>query len=368
MALMFTRLAHNFIKNGYYPTDAASLEGIFNLLKPDEGKMNILDPCAGEGVALAELAHYLGEENVHSFAVEYDRERAIHARQLVDTCLRADLMDTIMSRQSFGLLFLNPPYGDLSKDCSGNFGYEGKGRGRLEKLFYQKSLPSLQYGGILVLIIPYYVLDDEFVGWITRHLSDVALHKAVETQFKQIIITGTRIKQRDQDLAKTKEIRQYLLAVGKGDVEAKALPDTFSPRYIVPSSMNEPEHFYRVSLEPEQLALEVNQLQGLWPDFDSTFNAGRSCLRRPVHQLSNWHLALSLAGGAISGTIRSKTGKVLVLKGDTHKGKTLKKEYTEREDGSIAETRILTDKFVPVIRAWDLTPGSATKGEILTIR
>ncbi|MFF6503349.1 class I SAM-dependent methyltransferase, partial [Pseudomonas aeruginosa] len=40
----------------------------------------------------------------------------------------------------------------------------------------------------------------------------------------------------------------------------------------------------------------------------------------------------------------------------------------EREDGSIAETRILTDKFVPVIRAWDMTPGSATRGEVLTIR
>jgi hypothetical protein len=46
---------------------------------------------------------------------------------------------------------------------------------------------------------------------------------------------------------------------------------------------------------------------------------------------------------------------VLVVKGDTHKEKTLQTEYTERDDGSVAETRILTDKFVPVIRAWDMT-------------
>jgi hypothetical protein len=32
------------------------------------------------------------------------------------------------------------------------------------------------------------------------------------------------------------------------------------------------------------------------------------------------------------------------------------------------ETRTFTDKFIPVIRAWDLTPGSATFGEVLTIR
>jgi hypothetical protein len=41
---------------------------------------------------------------------------------------------------------------------------------------------------------------------------------------------------------------------------------------------------------------------------------------------------------------------------------------TERDDGSVAETRILTDRFVPVIRAWDMTPGSPTRGEVLTIR
>lgn len=38
------------------------------------------------------------------------------------------------------------------------------------------------------------------------------------------------------------------------------------------------------------------------------------------------------------------------------------------DDGTVAETRILTDKFVPVIRAWDMTPGSSTCGEVLTIR
>lgn len=58
----------------------------------------------------------------------------------------------------------------------------------------------------------------------------------------------------------------------------------------------------------------------------------------------------------------------MVVKGDTHKEKSAAVEYNEREDGSIAETRILTDKFVPVIRAWDMTPGSPTRGEVLTIR
>src|SRR3546814_3669605 len=82
-------------------------------------------------------------------------------------------MDTMISRQAFGLLWLNPPYGDLARDTSGNLGYEGKGRARLEKLFYQRMLPLLQYGGILVFILPSYVLDQEMVGRSEEHTSEL---------------------------------------------------------------------------------------------------------------------------------------------------------------------------------------------------
>tara|TARA_B100000287_G_scaffold319878_1_gene303750 strand:- start:707 stop:1072 length:366 start_codon:yes stop_codon:yes gene_type:complete len=121
-------------------------------------------------------------------------------------------------------------------------------------------------------------------------------------------------------------------------------------------------------MEPEQFADEVGRLQGLWPALDTHLGAAQQSLRPPARALSHWHLALALAAGAISGVVTSKTGRVLVVKGDTHKEKTLQTEYTERDDGSVAETRILTDKFVPVIRAWDLTLGSPTWGEVLTIR
>ncbi|WWL46292.1 DUF6094 domain-containing protein [Pseudomonas parakoreensis] len=92
-------------------------------------------PRAGEGVALAEAAHLLGRDQVRAFAVEYDRERADHARGLLDRVLHSDLFDTLISRQSFGLLWLNPPYGDLVADHSGASQYQGSGRRRLEKAF-----------------------------------------------------------------------------------------------------------------------------------------------------------------------------------------------------------------------------------------
>ncbi|SUD31418.1 O-methyl transferase family protein [Pseudomonas fluorescens] len=44
----------------------------------------------------------------------------------------------------------------------------------------------------------------------------------------------------------------------------------------------------------------------------------------------------------------------------------LQAESTEHDDGSVAKTRILTDTFVPTIRAGDMTPGSTTWGGVLT--
>ena len=57
MALMFPRLARNFIKNGYFPTDEPTLERALAALAPAEasaGPLCILDPSAGAGVAIAD--------------------------------------------------------------------------------------------------------------------------------------------------------------------------------------------------------------------------------------------------------------------------------------------------------------------------
>ncbi|NEM65215.1 class I SAM-dependent methyltransferase, partial [Escherichia coli] len=45
MALMFPRLARNFAKNGYYPTDEPTLERALNALAPATGQVTIIDPC-----------------------------------------------------------------------------------------------------------------------------------------------------------------------------------------------------------------------------------------------------------------------------------------------------------------------------------
>lgn len=370
MALMFPRLARNFARNGYYPTDEITLERTLQALAPSPtGKMRIFDPCAGEGAALAEIAHALDRERRETYAVEYDQERADHCKTLLDRVLHSDLMDTMISRQAFGLLWLNPPYGDLVSDHSGASQYQGTGRRRLEKMFYQRTLPLLQYGGVLVFIVPHYVLDDELCGWLCNHFTELRIYSAADPTFKQVVIFGIRIRR--QDLARPREvadIRKRLQAIGTGEQSAEPLPTSWpwEPYRVLPA-VNDLEHFYRLTLEPEQLGQEIKRLRGMWPDFTLHFGQTGAPPRPPVRELSRWHLALALAAGAISGVVTSKSGRVLVLKGDTYKDKVRKTEFTEDQDGNVSEVRILTDRFVPIIRAWDMTPGSTSQGRVITI-
>jgi len=372
MALMFDRLARNFAKAGYFPTDAVTLERALQALAPAEsGSMRLLDPCAGEGIALAEAAHHLGREACECFAVEYDAQRAEHARTLTDRCLRSDVMDCMISRQSFGLLWLNPPYGDLSKDpiartWSGAF----SGRERLEKQFYQRGIHWLQYGGVLVYIIPHYVLDAELCGWLTNQFTELRVFEAPEKQYRQVVIFGIRTRSQERGkAAEVKALKEHLLAIGRGETKPDELPEdwTLSP-YVVPKTTKPLEHFYRISMEPKQFAAEIKRLKGLWPEFALHFAHKTRRARQPARQMSDWHLALSLAAGAISGVIRSsKSGRTLIVKGHTYKDKLCRTEVTMDEDGVITETRIHTDRFVPVIKAWDMTEGSPNFGHILTI-
>ena len=85
MALLFNRLAHNFVKNGYYPTDSVTLSRIQNLLAPSAKPMRLLDPCCGEGTALADLRQGLLDRTdaqapaIEALGIEFDPERAWHA-------------------------------------------------------------------------------------------------------------------------------------------------------------------------------------------------------------------------------------------------------------------------------------------------
>jgi tRNA1(Val) A37 N6-methylase TrmN6 len=363
MSLLFQRTAHNFVKNGYFPTDTETLSRILKALQPaDSGTLCILDPCCGEGNALIACQNYLGTTRTQSFGIELDEERVGHAKEQLNQVLQADFMDCIVTPQSMGLLFLNPPYGDLATDPT-HYLKKG-GRKRLEKAFYQRSIHLLQPNGVLVLIIPYSTLDQELTTWITKHCRDVRMYIAPEQQYRQLVILGIRGAEPTADAA----VPLMLNAIKQGKLPPELPAEWALPSYRVPSSKTLPQRFATTRIDAKQLDEVVKQSPCLWEQFTLRFGQQGRPIKRPLLDLSRWHLALTLAAGQVTGLVKAHDGRCLLVKGDTFKTQVERTTYTEQEDGSLLEIRISQDQFVPVIRAIDVTNNSATFGNVITIR
>jgi tRNA1(Val) A37 N6-methylase TrmN6 len=379
---MFSRVARNFIKNGYFPTDEDTIARILSALVPQSDRpVRICDPCCGEGSALAEVQHHLaglGAE-VASFGIEYDEERAWHAKQLLTRCIHADVNDCKVSLRAFSMLWLNPPYGDLVGDSERSMIGRSGGRKRLEKEFFQRCIHMLQPGGVLVLIVPYTVLDEEFSGWISKHCRDVSVFAAPEQKFRQAVVLGVK---RARAVEPEKRVILQLIQAQKNrycNMEGEwvegfnqhcVLPEIWNRApYEVPASTgNADVDFSTVRLDAKQLASEIAASPVLWGRFDSLFRTRTSNVRQPLRKLSEWHLALMLAAGQVSGVVRGISGRTLLVKGDTFKTKKTRteKEFNE-ETESVTTTRTATDIFVPMIRGIEFTPDSPNFGRIVHI-
>lgn len=370
MALIFQRLARNFIKNGYFPTDELSIGRILEMLDVDGGSMRMIDPCCGEGIALAECANYAREAgaNVFSAGIEFNAERAQHAKTLLDHVVHADINDCSVSSSQFNLLWLNPPYGDRITDQVVRDPSQ-QGRDRWEKYFLSRTLPALAFGGLLIYIIPHYVIDRHLAKQLARCLDSLSVYRLPEDQFKQIVVMGYRRRTEGQS---NNHAVNLLLDVANDRNAARVLPEipdcTYRVSTLTPGMQRKAVEI-RSHLPTVELVSEVMAAHPcLWSDFSNHFRQRTLVKRRPARELSPWHLSLMLAAGQVSGVVSAPSGRQLLVKGATHKEKEVSVEFEENADGNMEEKRILTDRFVPIIKAIDVTRSAETFGDIFTIR
>lgn len=360
MALMFDRLAHNYAADGYYRTDDETVKRCAYLLDTSSSHFSTLDPCCGEGMALADVVRQFEQpDTILAHGIEINRDRYLAASDRINQVVHSDLNEVSLPSRAYGLLWLNPPYGQIVTDKAG-LG-DDRGTDRLEKVFFRRTISTLQTEGIMVLIVPYYVLDKEFSLMITKWFIDVQTFMAPEQKFKQCVVMGRKRANATSDMATAKRLE----AIGSGELPPE-LPDYPSQDpYEIPIMRQEPT-MRIVRLEPEQLALEVQRHNKatLWGGFDALFGGlSESSVPKPLRDLTQWHLALALAAGYVEGMVKSDDGRILLIKGNTFKEKDERREMDE--DGNLTITRL--DRFVPVIRGIELTPGD-NFGNLLTIR
>lgn len=380
MALMFTRLANNYVKAGYFPTDSDTLSRIQSALATPFSNarrlIRVCDPCCGTGAALADIAQHLVDYQhglaqpsyIETLGVEVDKERAWEAKKLLFRVIHADIHDVVIKPRSLSLLLLNPPYGFGVSDTASidrNIIDGGEKAERLERTFLKKTATTLMPGGVLVYIVPFYALDEDIRLYLARHFKDLRFYMAPEKQFQQCVIFGVKVKPTHP----RKDVLEMLSKAQAGELKNQVLPQEWCETpYILPVATEDEFDFRAVRIDGEQLVEELKHFEHslLWSGFDRYFNQARASHRRPLRELSRWHLALALAAGQVQGMITSKGGRSFLIKGDTFKQKHRTVSMETDEKGNVRQTVTMLDKFVPVISAIEFTPGP-DKGRIVKI-
>lgn len=131
---------------GFYPAAPQVIAELVKHLRvrpPDPDKAlespQVIDPCCGEGSALAQIVEALGVEPEHAFAVELDAGRSERARLTLqggNVLGPASFLGVQITSQSFGLAYVNPPFDD-----------ELGGGKREEQAFAERATPSTHVQG-----------------------------------------------------------------------------------------------------------------------------------------------------------------------------------------------------------------------------
>ncbi len=361
MAMMHPRIAHNYLKDGYYPTDDKTLVGISHLLFVPPGHYRAIDPCCGEGHALRFLRDQFLHP-MHCYGVELDKNRAAIAQTQLDNVLNVNTFDCIVSANSMSFLFLNPPYGDVVTD---HLGKTEKGMNRLEVQFTRRCLVMLKREGVIALVIPFTSLQPAFCSYLARSIGDIRVYSAATDRFKQVVVMGVRRDMTGEQHRLTREQHQRLLVtIGSGENIAPSLPEQPITCYRLPVIPNTPCRFEVIQPDKTLLNQVFTEHKGLWHRFDSLFmQASHYAMPRPLRKLSPWHLSLALAAGQISGHVVSNDGQHhLLVKGGTKK---VQRTTKSADENTLITTKI--DQFVPTIRAIDITPGD-NFGNIVVIQ
>lgn len=171
----------NRIKMGYFPTDPEHVRLIKSAVKFPDRRVNLLDPCCGEGLALKEFSD---GENAATYGIEIDGERVRAARENLDRAVSGSFFASRVPYGRFHAVFLNPPY------LPGPDGSR-----RMERAFLSDILPYLMKGGLLIYIIPSHRATEQVCGLLASYFKNISVYRFRDSEyrkFSQIVFFGIR--------------------------------------------------------------------------------------------------------------------------------------------------------------------------------
>jgi SAM-dependent methyltransferase len=277
---------------GFYPLPIPEAERIRKFLVFPDKQSCALDPCVGDGAALAEIA---SDKNVSRYGIELDAGRADHARTKGIEAIHGNCFDVQCPVESFSLIYLNPPYDfEISEERSQ----------RMEKLFLEHVYRWLKPGGILVLIVPARRIADCTV-LLSRHFREIRVYRLTEPEsvrYGQVAVFGARRTRQERERLRDAEIIQAQLWLASVEREVQKL----SP---LPQ---EPDHLYAAppggAVHLVDRGLPLDQIEDLLPK-SSAYRQASAILfakqadltGRPLTPLHGGHVGLLCTAGMLNG-------------------------------------------------------------------
>lgn len=327
----------------YYPTPNEVIDTIARMVRPHEGDVslfqpppgNLLDPCAGEGTAAAQIARAWG---MGAYGVELDATRAAVAATKMN-CLRGSYHQ-LRTTPDYTALFLNPPYDEgLSADGQSI---------RQEVQFLRDCTEWLAPGGLLVYIVPRKILrNDKALDILQRKYCDIAVWQFPEPEygpFKQVVVLA-RKSSGYYSSGNTDALRAEVLPV---------LDETAEYRWRAPSRAN---YKFYIELEGDNpLELCPDTDEGVFGSkaWDLLVGKRGAVPDRPLVAPRPGHRAMLLAAGSLDGA--ELEGNKL-LKGGSEKIIEQTTEVSINDEGCEVKTVTERERIVSRLAVLDLTTG-----------
>ena len=298
-------------KLGYYATPLEVVRHIRQCLTFEEG-CRLLDPCCGEGEALALITQ---GNPVQTYGIEIERDRLTKAQHVIDHVLWGDALREITVNSGFDLLYLNPPY-DFEEGETQNQ--------RLEYRFLTKFRRALSPMGMIIMVFPLAALKSESLRNEIARFSELEIVTFPEGElfdrFHQLVLAGWKKSVTNDRFEQNRALLSEI-----ADMDPDELPgilgttrEMAGKQYRVGKVHPErPLDFRSQRLDPERV-LEFVSSSSLFKEFYSQAEPPSMNDIVPLAPLRQGHLAMLVAAGLCNGAEvkdPKNHGRTLLIKG-----------------------------------------------------
>ncbi len=312
---------------GFYPVSEGTLQLIAAAIKiKDPSKVRLLDPCAGQGKALAKLGELLNVPKENLYGVELDDRRAEESAEVLGHVVHGSFFNAkIVPVQSFSMAWVNPPYENEIRQDDGQ-------AVQLEVVFLQHAARYVNHDGVIILHAPLDRITDKVKQTFHQICYDcVQISLPIPLRpYRESLLIGFKRSTIDKS-------SWSIYVPVMEDLPELPLPDGEAIRHFQKSAPTDKEILDHLGNAP------------FWKIFNE--HKKRSKLT-PVLPLGAGHLGLTLASGALDGLLTPADCEPHVVRGRAYKEDVLAKdEQSESDDGKVTTTQTFRQNIKLMIRA-----------------